>query len=278
MWTVVAIIGIVLQLVLIAGVAYLIRLARWERADAQTFRTLMRRRSARIVDQGAHSRKRDEAARTIQYQRHLITQRQAQAWSNLTSLVRLDAAAPPAGGWAASADLLLRVVDELLSRRPAVVVECGSGLSTLIMSLAIEQHGLPTRVVALEHDAEYAAKTRALLERHGVSRHAEVRVAPLGPSSVAGHETHWYDEAALDGLADIGILIVDGPPSSTGELARFPAVPLLRDRLAAQCVILVDDMQRPADQETASAWAPLLPDFSYELDPNFEKHLGVFRR
>jgi protein-L-isoaspartate O-methyltransferase len=277
-WTVVAIVGIALQLVLIGAVAYLIRLVRHERADAQVFRSTVRRRTSRIVEQGARSRKRDEAARLAQYEKHLITQRQGQAWSNLMSLVRLDAAVPPAGGWAASPDLLLRMVDELLVRRPAVVVECGSGLSTVMLALAVEQHGLPTKVIALEHDADYAASTRALLERHGVARHADVRVAPLGPTGVAGHETPWYDVAALDGLAEIGMLLVDGPPTTTGPLARYPAVPLLKDRLADRALILMDDMQRPSDQDTAARWQPLLTDFDYRLETAYEKHLGVFSR
>lgn len=278
MWTAVAIIGLGLQLAILAGFAYLIRLLRRDRADERSFRAQVRRRTARIVEQGARSRKRDEAARLAQYEKHLITQRQVQAWTNLLALVRVDAALPPAGGWAASPDLLLRMVDELLARRPAVVVECGSGLSTVVLALAVEQHGLPTRIVALEHDAAYAASTRALVERHGVARHVDVRVAPLAPTSVPGHDTAWYAEAALDGLSEIGMLLVDGPPSTTGPLARFPAVPLLKERFAERCLILMDDMQRSSDLDTAAQWEPLLTDFDYRLETAYEKHLGVFSR
>lgn len=278
MWTVVAIVGIGVQVVLLAAVGYLILLVRRDRAAQHSFRAVMRRRTARVIEQNARSRKRDEAARTAQYEKHLVTQRQVQAWTNLLALVRPGAALPPAGGWAASPDLLLRMVDELLARRPAVVVECGSGLSTVMLALTVEQYGLPTRIVALEHDAAYAASTRALLERHGVARHVEVRVAPLAPTSISGHDTPWYDEAALDGLAEIGMLLVDGPPTTTGPLARFPAVPLLRERFAERCLILMDDMQRTSDLDTAARWEPLLTDFDYRLETAYEKHLGVFDR
>ena len=55
MWTAVAIVGIGLQLVILAGLAYLIRLLRRYRADERSFRAQVRRRTARIVEQGARS-------------------------------------------------------------------------------------------------------------------------------------------------------------------------------------------------------------------------------
>jgi hypothetical protein len=266
-----AVFGVVLQILILAGVAYAVRLLRRSTADGERFRRLARRRSGRILKQG------EVAARTAA-RAHLDTQRQAQAWANLQLLLRFEAAVPPAGGWAGSADFLLVCVDQLLERRPAVVVECGSGITTLMLALAVEQHQLPTRIIALEHQDEYAARTRQLLERHGVVAHAEIRLAPLAPSSVADHDTPWYDEAALVGLEEIGMLLVDGPPMGTGRLARYPAVPLLIDQLADRCVILMDDMFRESDRRTAELWADLLGGFDYRLDRDLEKGLGVFRR
>jgi hypothetical protein len=266
-----AVVGIVLQVVILTGVAYAVRLLRRGAANDQRLRRLARRRSTRILQQG------ERAALTVS-RAHLASQRQAQAWSNLASLVRFEAAVPPAGGWAASPDFLLVCVDQLLERRPAVVVECGSGLTTLVLALAIEQHQLPTRIVSLEHQDSYAVRTRELLERHGVAGHAEVRLAPLAPTSLADHDTPWYDEAALAGLEEIGMLLVDGPPTGTGPLARYPAVPLLLDHLAERCVILMDDMFRDSDRTTAELWSGLLDGFDYRLDRELEKGLGVFRR
>ena len=49
MWTAVAIVGIGLQLALLAAVGYLIRLVRHERAADRSFRQVVRRRTGRIV-------------------------------------------------------------------------------------------------------------------------------------------------------------------------------------------------------------------------------------
>ncbi len=303
----------VVQVVTVAGLAYLVLALRRARGETQEFQGTVLRRTGRLLDQGTSARRRSTSQgrkltrvlkagareqkhheyvvelgrqlnRLLLHTRddgrrlHLATQRQTQALLNLHDLVAPQAAVPPAGGWAASPDLLLFCVDTLLADRPTTVVECGSGVSTLYLALAAEQHGLATKVVALEHDERFAEATRALLERHGVSGRAEVRFAPLEPSSVPGHETPWYAESALEGLEDIGMLIVDGPPTATGPQARYPAVPLLKSRLAARCVIVMDDLIRESDHETADAWSELLPDFDYNVVRELEKHLGLLRR
>ena len=293
----------VLQVGTLAVVAVLWRDVRGVRADTRELGGVVRRRTKRLLDQGGRSRRRDAAAArrldvidrrttlvvTEQRRRfsrlaaedrqlHLTTRRQQQAWDNLGELVDLSAAVPPAGGWAASPDVVLCLVDRLLERRPALVVECGSGVSTLFLALAAEQHGLPTRIVSLEHLEEYAEGTRALLARHGVAHRAEIRLAPLGPSSVPGHDTAWYAESAVADLAEIGLLFVDGPPEATGPMVRYPAVPLLRDRFAADCTIVLDDAVRDDEREAERRWAEELPDFTLDHVREYDKHASVLSR
>ncbi len=183
---------------------------------------------------------------------------------NLFAMVPIRSGIPPLGLWTASADLLVEYVDRFVEQRPTTVVEGGSGVSTVVLALAAREHGIATRIVALEHDPDWAEHTRRMLERHGVAEYAEVRVAPLGPTGLEGHETPWYERAALDDLTDVGLVLVDGPPEGTGPRARYPMVPLLRDRLAQRCTILVDDTARPGDSDVVERWRPLLPDFEFD--------------
>jgi predicted O-methyltransferase YrrM len=202
---------------------------------------------------------------------------QAQETIRLFTSFPVRAAVPPMGGWAASADLVGALVDEFLERRPSLVVECGSGVSTLWLATAARQHGVPTRIVALEHDAHYAEQTRALLARHDLSDVAEVRHAPLRVADVEGTDRTWYSVSALQDLDDIGLLFVDGPPAAIGEHARYPALPLLQDRLAAKCSIVLDDMIRADEQEVARLWHDQMPDLS-RVDLRLEKGATIFRR
>lgn len=207
----------------------------------------------------------------------VVTRRQVQALLNLNEMVPLRAALPPLGGWAASPDLVLEVVDHLLAERPRLVVELGSGASTALLALAVREHGLDTRIVSLDHHAHYAAQTRRLLERHGVADLVDVRFAPLARTHVPDHLTPWYDEEAIADLRDIGMLVVDGPPKATGPAARYPAVPLLADRFAPRCCIVVDDTARPDDRAVVTRWAEQLPDFEVR-DLPLEKGAAVLHR
>lgn len=216
----------------------------------------------------------DVSRRTVENSAQLA---QIQSAMHLFSLLPVEGRIPAMGGWAASPDLVEVVVDELISRRPSLVVECGSGVSTLWFGLAIRHFGLDCKVVALEHHEGFAEQSRGVLARHGLGDIAEVRVAPLTEVDVAGYHGRWYDPAALETLSDVGLLLVDGPPAATGVHARFPAVPMLRDRFASRVSVVLDDMIRNDEQEVAQMWEGLLPDFSRE-DLRLQKRATVFRR
>ena len=198
-----------------------------------------------------------EARATQQLVRALDAQTQSAV--NLRTLLTITRPLPVLGRFTASADLLVVLVEELLARRPRTVVEAGSGVSTLVLALAVEQHGLDTRVVALEHLPAYAEQTRALLRKHEVEHRAEVREAPLADVGLPGHDTPWYDPAALADLDDVGLVLVDGPPEAIGEAVRWPLLPLLVERLAPACTVLVDDTARPGRRGRGRALGRRLP-------------------
>lgn len=177
-----------------------------------------------------------------------------QALHQLLDRYRPTATLPSLAGWALSPSGLLWACDFIRERRPSLVVECGSGTSSLWMALALREVGAG-RLVSLEHQEEFVGRTRRLLESHQVAGWADIRHAPLVPVETSRGSTAWYDLATANLPPDrIDLLLVDGPPQSTGPLARYPAVPLLRDRLFPGATILVDDADRADDQEAISAW------------------------
>jgi hypothetical protein len=213
------------------------------------------------------------------YTQSLLTSRaQIEATINLFAMTPVNAGLPLMGGWAASPDVLITLINELLRLKPVQVVECGSGVSTLWLALTIRRANLSTRVVALEHDPRFASATVETLKRHDVADLVDVRVAPLTAVPISGHPTPWYDCKALNDLHDVGLVFVDGPPTGTGVLARFPAVPLLFERLASPCTIILDDFVRSDEKTIAGKWRELLQDFSYDEMHDLEKGAAIFRR
>ena len=205
------------------------------------------------------------------------TFRQLEALQNLTALLPANDLLPATRGWAASPDLLMVLVDLVISERPSLVVECGSGASTLWLALAMRRFGIDGRIVALDHDPVFGGKTRDLLARHDVSELAEVRDAPLESFSLAGETYSWYARRAWEDLTGIDLLFVDGPPATTGHQARYPALPLLSGSLSPVATAVLDDLIVPDMQKVVRLWLDAYPDFSSEILP-LEKQAAVLRR
>jgi predicted O-methyltransferase YrrM len=135
------------------------------------------------------------------------------------------------------------------------IVECGSGVSTIVLARALRERG--GRLHALEHDPGWAAFVRSWLERERLDS-ATVIEAPLRPHPLALDGAAWYDAAALPHLPDdgIGLLLVDGPPAGEPGLgrSRYPALPALAERLADDALVVLDDADRPGEAEVLATW------------------------
>ena len=205
------------------------------------------------------------------------TFRQLEALQNLSAVLPAADLLPATRGWAASPDLLAVLVDLVITQRPALVVECGSGASTVWLALAMRRFAISGQVIALDHDPAYGAATRGLLARHQLGGLAEVRDAPLEPFQLNGEPCAWYARAAWADLAGIDLLFVDGPPAATGHQSRYPALPLLSAALSPAATIVVDDLIVPDMQKVLRLWLDAYPDFGSEILP-LEKQAAVLRR
>jgi predicted O-methyltransferase YrrM len=163
------------------------------------------------------------------------------------------------GGWSLSAETCERLVHEIMEREPHTILECGSGASTALMATCLKKYNIEGQVFALDHKPQFARATRRLLARHKVEELATVVTAPLVAHAINGDSVEWYDFAAEEHLEQpIDLLLVDGPPGSSGPMARWPAVPLLKGYLATDGLILLDDGDRPDERASAQDWAERL--------------------
>jgi predicted O-methyltransferase YrrM len=205
------------------------------------------------------------------------TFRQLEALQNLSAMLPASDVLPATRGWAASPDLLVLLVDLVITERPSLIVECGSGASTLWLALAMRRFGIDGRIIALDHDPVFGGKTRDFLARHDVRDFAEVRDAPLESFSLDGETYSWYARGAWEDLTGIDFLFVDGPPAATGHQARYPALPLLSGSLSPVATAVLDDLVVPDMQKVLRRWLDANPDFGSEILP-LEKQAAVLRR
>lgn len=177
---------------------------------------------------------------------------------------------PRTRGWAASPDFLRIVMEQAMDCRPDVVVECSSGISTLILARCAQLSGRG-HVHSLEHDPEFAQKTRDLLAAEGLDRFATVYDAPLIPLQLPGWSATWYDSKVLPAGLRIGMLVVDGPPWFVTELPRYPAVPVFLDAFEDHALVLLDDASRPAERACVKRWRETTPHLTEVRLPPTEK-------
>jgi len=146
---------------------------------------------------------------------------------------------------------LVHVCNTIVHRAPAQIVECGAGVSTVVLARLLAQRGQGA-LTALEHDATWAARVHEALEAEGLTHVAQVVLAPL-----EGDPEPWYAEAGIAQLpATIDLLVVDGPPADRPELAsaRSPALERLASRLAPGATVILDDIGRAGEQAVLTAW------------------------
>ena len=195
----------------------------------------------------------------------------------LRDVVEVTGLTPGLRGWAASPDVIIELIRQLRLRRPRVILECGSGASTVWMTLACRTAGIEARVVALEHESDFAAATRQALADCGIADHADVIDAPLVEVALNGTSYRWYSPSAWEHLHNVGMLFVDGPPSSTGVEARYPAVPMVWDRLTDDALIVLDDTVREDERSIAARWAEEHPELDLMMI-NLEKGAALLQR
>ncbi len=210
------------------------------------------------------------------FRRFQQTYRQTEALFSLFASTPITRPLPPMRDVAASPDFATLIASLIYQHRPKIILEMGSGVSTLIAAYSLTRLG-GGRLVSLEHHERYAAASAANVAAHQLDHIARVVCAPLQEVQIAGKTWLWYDQASLDDVRPIDLLIVDGPPDHVQALARYPALPILYEKLSDEAVIVMDDTARASEWTTAQRWAAEFTDFTLEKVPA-EKGAVILRR
>jgi FkbM family methyltransferase len=241
-------------------------------------------------------------------------QHQRQHIQNVTSLQQyFENGAQPLefGQWAIGADLAVHLVRAIEQNNYDLIIEFGSGISTVLMARAImnqsaamaacsdqrtldydakkptDDYDLPQRILSFEQNKTYQQKTETALAREGLTRLVDLVLAPLVPTPNTHQKNSntlfYHCETKLARIAQLYenrqariLILIDGPQSPEGDQrAREPALTAILQHLSAHRLdIVLDDAHRQGEQQVIEAWQTTCQQrgLSHQLRPlNTEK-------
>ncbi len=159
--------------------------------------------------------------------------------------------------WSAAPDFIKLITEHSLNVKPKTILECSSGLTTVVLARCCQLNN-KGEVFSLENGYQYVTETEGHIERYELSDYATVIHAPLEEVTVDGKEFRWY---ALDSVPDksIDMLVIDGPSGFIQKHSRYPAIPVLMDKLSDSCIVFLDDAGRQDEREIVDMWMRRYP-------------------
>jgi hypothetical protein len=146
-------------------------------------------------------------------------------------------------GFSANLPFLAEVATQA-AHAEAPILECGSGLTTIVLGLLAGRRGVP--VHTLEHMPDWFAQVSTVLQRHRIPG-VQLHLTPL----IEYGSFEWYDLPKVEWPGEFRLVVCDGPPNLGG---RYGLLPLLGPQLPAGAIILLDDATDPAEILVRQRW------------------------
>lgn len=181
----------------------------------------------------------------------------------VTADLGLKRSLPAMRDWAAGPDFLLEAIYHVKTEVPAVIVECGSGVSTIVLARCVQRNGIG-HVYSFEHLPDHAERIRQELAEQGLTEFATVLTTPLIEHAINNDRWLWYDFESLP-QRNIDLLVIDGPPGNTCRLARYPAGPLMFKYLSPCAAVFLDDAHRSDECEILKRWSKEFPVYEQQV-------------
>ncbi|OKH28766.1 hypothetical protein [Chroogloeocystis siderophila] len=148
-------------------------------------------------------------------------------------------------GFVANIDYLEEVAKRAI-QASGPILECGSGLTTIILGLLAGRRGVA--VFSLEHMPQWRSHVLNVLQKYSIPA-VNVCLAPIHDYG----DFFWYEPPLSILPQQFELTICDGPPGKTPG-GRYGLLPVMKQYFASENTILLDDAHRPGEMETLEKW------------------------
>ncbi len=185
-----------------------------------------------------------------------------QAYEQLQYDLELKSKLPVTPDWSAAADFLMLIKEYCLNEKPVNIVECSSGLTTIILTRCCQLNECG-RVYSLENGKQYQLQTLQNLKAFQLENYADTIYAPLEEVVINNLSYDWYKTDDLPNVK-IDMLVIDGPPGLIQKHSRMPALPVLFEHMADISTVFLDDAARNEEKAIVDMWLGLHTGISHE--------------
>jgi len=190
--------------------------------------------------------------------------REIQSYLDILNTLNIDKEIPELRNeWSVTANFSWIIMEEILHNKPKNIVELGSGTNSIISGYALKKND-NGKLTSFEHMKSFYSKGERKLQYHNLNRFVDIKLAELKDMEIENKVYRWYDITKFKFENKIDLLIVDGPPGHLQKKSRYPALPVLYEKLADQCKIIVDDYRRTDEIEIVEKWLDMYPEFQIQ--------------
>ncbi len=158
------------------------------------------------------------------------------------------------GGWAIDRSTIHFLWEKILQDRPQTILECGSGVSTLILAKYMSLNGVNpavSKVFSLEQEAEIKCATEKRLAEYGLSDYVHIFYAPV--TEDGKYQLNVEELQKQLGLAKLDWILIDGPAGPEG--CRVWTLPLLAQSCRPGTKWFLHDAFRDGELAVLRAWS-----------------------
>lgn len=161
------------------------------------------------------------------------------------------------GRWALAGDTISFLWKGIRRDRPRIFMECGAGVSTLVLakSLALHGSGLTNSplLISLEQDIEIKQALERRLEECGLRDHVQILHTPISEQGDYKLDTNKLEKQL--GSEKVDWLIIDGPAGPEG--CRLSTLPSLARFCRTGARWFLDDAFRDGELRILNQWLRL---------------------
>lgn len=149
------------------------------------------------------------------------------------------------GAWALDVDSIHFYWAELLRLRPEIIIECGSGTSTIMAATYFKKEGINGKLISLEQSEEEKASIEATLQKLNLADYVSVYYVPVGAD-----QNYDFSKFKPNMPQKADLILIDGPRGS-----RLNTLPNLKTFAKSGARWFLDDALRDSEQAYLQAWS-----------------------